>query len=119
MDPETVNIGNICGGAVPEVFDRELQEILKNIGDINTDADAKRKITLEFEFSPLPDRTGAIVTLHCKSKVAPVEGVSSSIFVLRDKGQVTAYTRDVRQQELFNRDQATNVVTAPIAEGAR
>ena len=41
---ETMNIGNICRGGVMERFERALDEVFKNIDDINRPATAKRAI---------------------------------------------------------------------------
>lgn len=98
--PVSCNIGNICGGAVPEQFEHELKRILANIADPNTDPEAKRSLTLEFKFTPSPDRKAAVVSFACKSKVPGVNGVSGSIFM--SKG--TAYTEDPRQVSLFAKE---------------
>ena len=95
--PVNANIGNICGGAVPEQFEHEMRRILANIADPNTDPEAKRSLTLEFKFTPSPDRKAAVVSFMCKSKVAGVQGVAGSIFM--SKG--LAYTEDPRQTALF------------------
>lgn len=98
--PVSANIGNICGGAVPEQFEHEMRRILANIADVNTDAEAKRSLTLEFKFSPSPGRKAAVVTFICKSKVPGVTGVAGSIFM--SKG--LAYTEDPRQTALFAKE---------------
>ena len=54
-DENEVSIGTICGGGVPEVFQRELYEVLKNINDPNTAAEKTRTITLKFTFKPAED----------------------------------------------------------------
>lgn len=45
--PVSLNIGNICGGAVPELFEHEIAKMMENIADVNTDPEAKRSLTLE------------------------------------------------------------------------
>ena len=55
---ETANIGNLCGGAIPEVFDRTLEQVMKNIADINCPAEQKREITLKISFKPVQKRHG-------------------------------------------------------------
>ncbi len=102
MDQETLNLENICNGGVPEVFERELGEVLKNIADVNTDPEEARKITFEFIFEPFKDRSGALVRFRCKSKVAPVEEVSGQIFVQRRGVNLTAIAHDPKQARLFD-----------------
>lgn len=99
--PAELNIGNICGGAVPEVFERELREILANISDPNTPANAKRSIVFEFKFEPSSSREVAEVTFLCKSKLAPVTSVTGNIFLSRRTGKVRAFANDPRQEALF------------------
>lgn len=99
--PVALNIGNICGGAVPELFEREVQQLMKNVGDLNTDPEAKRSITFEFHFKPSPDRKSAVVKLTCKAKHAGVNSVAGSVFMTTAHGQVLAFTEDPRQSRLF------------------
>lgn len=42
MDPTELTLTSICGGAVPEVFEREFRELLRNIHDPNTVAEKVR-----------------------------------------------------------------------------
>jgi hypothetical protein len=98
--PVSVNIGNVCDGAVPERFEHEMKRILANIADPNTDPEAKRCLTLEFKISPSPDRKSAVVSFACKSKVPGATAVAGSIFF--SKG--LAYTEDPRQAALFAKE---------------
>lgn len=98
---QPITLATICGGAAEEVFQRELAELLKNVTDPNTTAEAKRRIVLTFDFSPLSDRTGSSVSFACQSKLAPVTVVKSSIFLSRQGEEVLAFATDTRQQPLF------------------
>jgi hypothetical protein len=104
MDAETLSLENICGGAVEEVFQRELAYILANIADVNTDAEAKRKITFEFTFEPFDDRSGAKVIFACKSKQAPVNTASGTMFLSRKGTNFVAIPHDPKQARLFVAD---------------
>lgn len=105
---QTLSIENICGGAVPERFERELSELLKNISDPNTDAEQKRTIVLEFQFTPFPDRSGAQVVLLCKGKLATAEPVPGNIFFARNGAMLKAYSHDPRQDNLFGTEKSIN-----------
>jgi hypothetical protein len=96
-----LSIENICGGAVPERFQKELCVILQNINDPNNPAETKRKLVLEFEFEPFPDRTGAIVTLVCKSKLAALENVQGGVYFARNGLALKAYAHDPQQAKMF------------------
>jgi len=81
MDMEKLTLDNICEGAAHELFDQEVEGLLKNIADPNTKTSEKRKITLEFTFSPSPDMSYMGVECSVKSKmshIAPVSGGAPS-----------------------------------------
>lgn len=99
---ETMNIGNICRGSVPEVFERALAEVFANINDINTNADQKRKVTLEFCFSPSATREVGEIDFKCSTKLAGVKTVAGNFFLAKPmQGPVRGYARDPKQDELF------------------
>ena len=102
MADETLNLENICNGGVPEVFERELSQVLENIADVNTDPEEVRKITFEFAFEPFKDRSGAMVRFRCKSKIAPVEEVAGQMFVQRRGTNLTAIAHDPKQARMFD-----------------
>jgi|SRR5581483_318775 len=99
--PQKLSLDNICGGAAQELFERALAELVDNINDPNTKAEQKRGITLQFTFSPFPDRSGATVTFDYKSKLASVNAVKGNAFFSRRGGQTFAFSRDPRQTALF------------------
>lgn len=101
--PEDVSLSNLCGGAVEEVFQREFAAVLANIADVNTPAEAKRKISLEFTISPFEDRSGAQVTFACKSKTVPIEAVKGTVFLQRRGLVMVAVPHDPKQPFLFER----------------
>lgn len=107
-DREVVSLSNICGGAVNEVFLREFNTVLANIADINTDAEAKRKLSLEFTISPFKDRSGAKVTFACKSKTMPAESVEGTMFLARRGATIIAVPHDPRQEALKFSETATD-----------
>lgn len=105
---ETLDLNNICEGSLPELFERELQAVLANIADVNTDSRKKRSISIDLTFTPFKDRTGAEVELRVVSKVAGNETVSSNVFIHKTADKTYALPRDARQQEIFPRGNAVN-----------
>jgi hypothetical protein len=101
-EKEQVNLSNLCGGAVEEVFQRELAQVLANIADVNTDPEAKRKLVLEFTIKPFEDRSGAQVTFACKSKTVPVQEVKGTVFLQRQGLVMVAVPHDPKQIQLFD-----------------
>ena len=100
--PEIVSLGNLCNGAIEEVFQKEWAAVMANISDPNTRAEAKRKITLEFTINPFPDRAGAQVTFACKSKQVPTEEVKGTVFLERRGLVMVAVPHDPKQARMFD-----------------
>lgn len=109
MEPETISLTTICDGGVPEVFERELREVLANITDPNTDPEAARSITIKFVFKPYEDRSGAHVAFTCKPALQPVQMRKSQLFLSRHSGQLKAYAQDQRQVALFGEADANQL----------
>lgn len=98
---EKLNIGNVCKGAVPEVFDRAMDLVVENMKDQSTSVDKKREITLKFTIQPYVDRSGAQVTLECKTGLAGVAAVEGTMYVTQNPNNKDAYATDPRQDTLF------------------
>lgn len=105
---DKLTLDNICAGSVPERFNRALTAILKNIRDPMAPARMKRRLTLEFEFEPHQDRSGAEVIFSIKEKLAGDETIKGNIYMAQPPGgELTAYPRDPRQEMLFSSSDAS------------
>jgi hypothetical protein len=101
-EPEPLTLSNVCGGAVEEVFQRELEAVLDNIADVNTKPDAKRVIRFEFVFKPFAKRDGGEVEFSCTSKLVPAESAKGTMFLARGTGgRLFAVPHDPKQSRLF------------------
>jgi len=105
-EKEEVTLSNLCGGSIEEVFQREWGEVLRNIGDVNTQAEAKRKVTIELTLKPFKDRSGAQVTFSCKSKTIPVNAVEGTVFLQRRGTSMVAVPHDPKQIRMFDQKSA-------------
>ncbi|QJD61102.1 hypothetical protein [Streptococcus dysgalactiae] len=87
-----LDLSHIAEGGLQEKLDNELEQVFDNILDLNTEAKAKRKITIELIMSSNEERTVVDTTMTVKSKLAPQNGVATTILVGRDydTGQVHA-----------------------------
>lgn len=92
MPMDKLNIANIARGALLERADVEIDKVLQNIVDKNTDFKKSRKVTLELEFKATDETREAVaVALKAKSSVQPYNPVITQIFVGKDsEGQVVA-----------------------------
>jgi hypothetical protein len=101
-EPIPINIGNICEGALVEAFAVELDKVLKNIMDPNTEARAKRSITFEVAFHPKDDRVQVNTEFSSKTRLAGLIPVNQKIFVGKDaEGVLYALDEDPRQMYIF------------------
>lgn len=89
---DKLNIANIAKGALLERADLEIEKVLNNIIDKNTDFKKSRKVTLELEFKAMDEtRESIAVALRAKSSVQPYNPVITQVFVGIDSdGQVVA-----------------------------
>lgn len=102
MEHEHVTLSNLCGGAIEELFQREWAQVLANVGDVNTDPEAKRKLSLEFTITPFEDRSGAQVTFSCKSKIVPIQAVKGTVYLQRRGTAMVAVPHDPQQIRMFD-----------------
>jgi hypothetical protein len=92
----------ICEGALVEAFEVELAKVIKNIMDPNTEAKAKRSITMTVDFHPKDDRVQINVESEVKTRLAGLVPANSRIFVAKDAdGVLYALDEDPRQMHIF------------------
>lgn len=106
MDPEKLSLSNIARGAAEEIFAEELRRVLDNIADVNSDAEQKRSIVLEFLFEPFEDRSGFEIVIRSKAKLASISSAKGTAFLVRKSGENVAYPHDPRQAALFSEPDA-------------
>lgn len=81
LDQEDVSLSNLAGGAAIERFDLELRRCLENILDQNTESTKKRTITLKVTLAPSEDRDFANVGIGCVAALAPLQSLSSRLYI--------------------------------------
>lgn len=84
---QLADILTLGAGAAVEKFAEELKAVLKNIRDPNTQADAKRKIVMEWAFEPDGDREVVKVAITARSVFAATKPTSEVMFIGRQDGQ--------------------------------
>ncbi|WP_423252882.1 replication terminator protein [Melissococcus plutonius] len=85
-------LSELANGAIQEKLDRELKKVFDNIHDPNTDAEAKRGLTIKLEFKPDENRQVVSLKSDITLKLTPTEGVVTTVLTGRDvnTGQVEA-----------------------------
>lgn len=86
MDKKLIGLDltHIADGGLQEKLDKELEKVFDNILDLNTEAKAKRKVTITLTMSSNEERTVVDTVMDVKSKLAPQNGVATTILVGRD-----------------------------------
>lgn len=100
--PDTVSLSTLAGGALAERFEDALQQVLDNIQDVNTEAKAKREITITMTVAPDDKREMANVGLNVKTKLASHKGLGSTFFMGRSHGKVVIFESNPKQPGLFD-----------------
>ena len=76
-----MKLEEIGNGALQEVFDYELEKVLANIKDINTESKTARKLTIEITLNPNDKRSIADIKFKVKHTEAPTNGFASTILI--------------------------------------
>ncbi|AFG37649.1 hypothetical protein [Spirochaeta africana] len=94
MDQREVTLQTINNGAILDLFSEELDALLENIADDNTDAEKARSITIKVTVKPTKDRAMAETKVEVNSKLAPLKPHESFVLLSSDGRRVKAYTAD-------------------------
>lgn len=100
MEEVPVTLVSLGDGAAVEKFDIELERVLKNIADPNTDPTAVRKITLTVSIKPNQERTIGTVNINATSKLSSGKGHETVVYVVKRGGQVSAVESNPAQMSI-------------------
>ena len=82
MKTQPINsLDNLMSGAVSERFNDELQKVLQNVLDPNTDPKKKRKLQFVVTVAPNEKRDAAEFSVDVKASLAPPVPVSTSVYI--------------------------------------
>lgn len=112
---ERISLATIRRGSAVEMVDDAIQKIMENIVDPNTDATAKRKVTLTLSFVPTNERDSAAVGISVRSSLAPQAAVETTAFISHTRDGVACVEYDPNQIGLFEEPDAPNVETFPAS----
>lgn len=101
-DAPPITLSSLAGGACEELFQAGMKEVLSNIRDPNTDAEAKRRVVVAITFSPDKDREVGQVEITCSTKMAGRNSATTRVFVGHRPGQgLVAVEYNPTQRDLF------------------
>ena len=101
MARQIKQLDELMDGALTERFNWEMEKVLRNVFDPNTDPKTKRQIQILIEIAPNERRDAAAFKVDVKSKIAPPVAMTQTCFLYQDdEGNVTAteITRQVPGQ---------------------
>jgi hypothetical protein len=94
-----IELSNFQHGAVIDLFDEELQKVLANIEDENTDPNKERSVTIKIAIKPDKTRRTGEVKVQAYSTLAKVNPTESFVFFDTDEdGKFTAFEDDPGQE---------------------
>ncbi len=97
---EKVSLATLNGGAVTDLFNAELEKILENIEDENTQPTAVRSVSIKVEIKPDKTRRTGTTRLSVSSKLASVKPQESLLYFDSDAGELAAFEDNPRQEVL-------------------
>lgn len=87
---QIIDLNAFASGALAEKVNIEMQKVLENIADPNTDHKKARKVTVTMTLKANEKRTLASVLVDAKSALVPAVGVESELIIdYTPTGQIT------------------------------
>ena len=78
------NLETFAGGELSRQINRDIEAVMRNVVDPNTDVKAKRKITVTIEFKPNEQRNFITTNENSKPTLAPALGAVTALGVQQD-----------------------------------
>ena len=78
------NLEAFAGGELSRQINRDIEAVMRNVVDPNTDVKAKRKITVTIEFKPNEQRNFITTNVNSKPTLAPALGAVTALGVQQD-----------------------------------
>lgn len=78
------NLETFAGGELSRQINRDIESVMRNVVDPNTDVKAKRKITVTIEFKPNEQRNFITTNVNSKPTLAPALGAVTALGVQQD-----------------------------------
>ena len=84
---------DLMDGGVKELADLNLQRVLENMRDVNTDPKRARSITVKFTFAGNEERDSVALRVQVESKLAPIKPAETTLDIGNEGGHVVAVER--------------------------
>ena len=100
-----LTLANLKEGALEEMFQGELERVIKDIQNPNTDPVDKRAITMKVVFAPFKgNREMCGIVVSCNSKMGRSTNIEGFVSMAMDpiSGEVAAGEYRPKQQDMFS-----------------
>lgn len=84
MENIDLNLSTLNEGALQEKFEYEMQNVMENILDKNTDPTKKRSVTLKIDVIPDKERELLVLSCSSQSKIVPREETTTKVLFGRN-----------------------------------
>lgn len=102
MSEQKITLITMAGGAVEELFERELARITTDILDLNTEATAVREISIKIKVKPDENRNFGSVAVIVDSKNGSPKGIGAIFSFGRQGGRAVVAEFEPNQKPLFD-----------------
>lgn len=99
-----VNIQTLGGGSLAELFELEWNRLLHNIQDPNTDAEAKRVLTMKVTVVPDESREKGDIEIDVAAKLPGPRTATDTLYMGMREGRLVGVRYDPRQSDMFRPD---------------
>ena len=106
---ETEQCSLLMEGGVKELADRDLQRVLENLKDVNTDPKKARSISVKFTLTGDDARDSVNVRVQVDSKLAPVKPQETTLDIGYDSNRIVAVERPKVTPGQMRLDETGNV----------
>ena len=97
---EPINLATVGDGAAVELFEQELERVLENVLDPNTEAETTRKIRIDITLKPNDQREVGAFVVEASSKLAPFKGRGTNVFIGVLNGTPTCVEANPKQIQM-------------------
>lgn len=101
MDLKEMTIDKLGTGIIIEKFEDGLKEVLKNIFDLNTEANVAREVQVTLTIKPDNKREHCSYAVKMKPKLATHKAYNGTFFVGRKADEFEIYEHNPDQGNLF------------------
>lgn len=89
-----VNLEELVGGGLQEVFAKAMEEVVENMQNPNTPYKNKREIAIKLKFEQNEDRDDAAVDISVTTKLAPVKPMVTRMAIGKDLRTGKVYAQE-------------------------